>query len=249
MSFRELFPATTWLCERLSSRRARRVYVWGFAIVVIPAIALHVYAALFETRVLAIVHAISQIRVGVSSRDEALARIPALRTIKPDPYRSQCGADECFSAEVSTPELTDSLLRKIGGEHKGALFSILSWWGLRSGYVDVHVELTSGKVSSSGYRLVLVTPNDDYPGLVIVGVSSVQHIQQSRHGSVAAGSPAYSVEPARKAPSQSIGIRLTPQAPIEIVKPAFDPNLRCLWSLSGCRTWHQILPTIEHMGA
>jgi hypothetical protein len=249
MSFRELFPATAWLWTKLASRLARRVYIWGLAIVIITAVAVRIQSALFETRVLTVVHALSTLRLGVSSKADTLAQIPALRMSQPDQYGgSRCGVDECLSMGIGTSGFTDSVLQKIGRTQNRSLISILSWWGVRGGYLDVHADFTSGKVSSLGYRLMVTTPHLDYPGVVVVGVSSIQHIAAVQRGFVTEGSPTYSIDVARTSPSQSVGIRLTPQAPIEIVKPAFDPKLGCLWSTTGCRTWHQILPSIERLG-
>jgi hypothetical protein len=247
MSFHDLFPATTWVWRKLRSRPARRLYISGIAVIVIPALALRIQAAMFEARVLTMVHALSNLRVGASSRADALTQIPTLRTNQPDQYGgSRCGTDECLSAGIATSDFTDSVLRK-AADHD-FLFSLLSWWGFRGGYLDVHADFTSGKVSSLGYQVMVTTAHLDYSGAVVVGVSSVQHMAATQRGSGTEVSRTYSVEPARKSPLQSVGIRLTPQAPIEIVNPAFNPKLGCLWSLTGCRTWHEILPSIERRG-
>jgi hypothetical protein len=219
----------------------------GFAVIIIPAVALRIQAAVFESHVLTMVHAMSNLRVGTSSKADALVQIPTLRTNRPDQYGgSRCGTDECLSTGIATSDFTESVLRKAGDDD--FLFSLLSWWGFRAGYLDVHADFTSGKVSSLGYRLMVTRPHLDYFGVVVIGVSSVQHITARQRGSDIEVSRTYSVGPARRAPLQSVGILLTPQAPIEIVKPAFNPKLRCLWSVTGCRTWHEILPSIEQQG-
>lgn len=250
MSFYDLFPATAWLWRKLQSRPARHLYVLGLAVIVIPAVALRIRAAVFEFRVLTMVHGLSNLRVGASSKADALTQIPTLRTNQPDQYGgSRCGTDECFSTGIATSDFMDSVLRKAGAGRHDLIFSLLSWWGFRSGYLDVHADFTSGKVSSLGYQLMVTTSHLDldYFGVVVVGVSSVQHVAAMQRSGIEVGRT-YSIEPARKSPLQSVGIRLTPQAPIEIVKPAFNPKLGCLWSMTGCRTWHEILPSIEQRG-
>jgi hypothetical protein len=242
MSFHESFPATSWFWRKLCSRLARCAYILCLAVIIIPAVALRIQAAVFEAHVLTMVHALSKLRIGVSSKADALAQIPTLRTTQPDPFAgSRCGTDECLSTGIATSDFTGSVLRKAGG-----LFSLLSWWGFRGGYLDVHADFTEGRVSSLGYRLFVTTPHPDDP--VVVGVSSVQHMAVAQRGFVTEVRGTYSVDFARKSPSQSVGIRITPQAPIEIVKPAFAPKLGCLWSITGCQTWHEIFPSIERSG-
>jgi hypothetical protein len=242
MSFHELFPATSWLWRKLGSRLARCVYILGLAIIIIPAVALRIQAAVFEARVLSMVHALSNLRIGASSKADARAQIATLRTKQPDLFGgSRCGTDECLSTGIATSDFADSVLRKAGD-----LNSLLNWWGFRGGYLDVHADFTSGKVSSLGNRLTVTTPHLDAP--VVVGVSSVQPMAATERGFVTEVRGTYSVDVARKSPSQSVGIRLTPQAPIEIVKPAFSPKLGCLSSITGCQTWHEILPSIERSG-
>jgi hypothetical protein len=140
-----------------------------------------------------------------------------------------------FQPELRLQISRGSVLRKAGD-----LFSLLSWWGSRGGYLDVHADFTSGKVSSLGYRLIVTTSHPDDP--FVIGVSSVQHMAATQRGFVTEIRGTYSVNVARKSPSQSVGIRLTPQAPIEIVKLAFAPQLGCLWSITGRQTWHEISP-------
>jgi len=250
MSFRELFPATSWLWRKLRSRPARRAYIWALATLIVPAIALRIQAFVFEARVLSMTHALSNLRVGVSSKADALAQIRTLRTSQPDQYGgSRCGTEECLSTGITTSGFMDSVLRTIGRTQNRSLFRILSWWGIRGGYLDVHADFTSGKVSSLRYLLMVTTSRLEQPEeVVVVAVSSVQHIAATQRGFVAEDSRAYSIDTARKSPTQSVGIRLTAQAPIEIVRPAFDPRLACLWSITGCQTWHEILPSLERLG-
>lgn len=159
MSFHELFPATSWLWRKLGSRLARCVYILGLAIIIIPAVALRIQAAVFEARVLSMVHALSNLRIGASSKADARAQIATLRTKQPDLFGgSRCGTDECLSTGIATSDFADSVLRKAGD-----LNSLLNWWGFRGGYLDVHADFTSGKVSSLGNRLTVTTPHLDAP--------------------------------------------------------------------------------------
>jgi hypothetical protein len=62
MRFRELFPATASLLRLLASGPARVVYILTASIVIIPAFTLRMDSALFERRVLAVVHALSDFK-------------------------------------------------------------------------------------------------------------------------------------------------------------------------------------------
>jgi hypothetical protein len=225
------------LWGKLASRLACRIYVCGIAILVISSVAFRLQASLFASHTLAMVHALSNLRVGVTSKTEVLTQLPSLKATQPDPSGgSHCDADEGLSTGLASSGFIDSGIRRIAPRHR-RIFSLLNWWGIRGRYLDLHVELKSGKVSSFGYRLMVTTAHADYPYVVTVGVSFVQRVTED--------SPMYRVDVARRFPSQSVGIVLSPQTPVEITKAAFDPNLSCLSSLGGCDTWREILPTFK----
>jgi len=228
-----------WLWKRLASRIAYRIYVSGIVIVIIFSVILHIQAALFGAETLKMMHALSTVHIGVTSKVETLKELPALRATQPDSFGgSRCGADECFSTSLATAGFMDSALRSIAPRHR-RIFAILNWLGVRGRYLDLHVEFKSDTVSSFGYQLMVTSARADYPYVVVVGVSSLPHITENI--------VTYSINAARQAPFQSVGIVLTPQAPIEITRPAFNPDMRCLSSLGGCRSWHDVLPSFERL--
>jgi len=87
-------------------------------------------------------------------------------------------------------------------------------------------------------------PKDGELGAVVIGVSSQSIINRSVPSSAVVEHPPYLLTPSRAA-SQSIGITLTPNAPEEIVRDAFDLKLNCLWSFEGCHRWNELLPAVE----
>ncbi|HYA25382.1 MAG TPA: hypothetical protein VEF05_14550 [Terriglobales bacterium] len=244
MSFSQMFPATTWLWRRLSSRWACRVYLGSLAIIIIPAVGLRLESAIYEARVLKVVSALSTMRVGMTSRDEVQARIPALKRVMETDEGSPCPADECLSTEIPGSKLSDSVLLRIAGTGNRNLYSILSWWGFRVWAFDGYVHLASDKVSAFGYGMIIGTPDLDGPNAVVIRVSSKQHVERRNRSAGTSESFDYSVDTSRRRPTQSVGVRFTPNARTDLIRDAFDLRLRCLW-LQGCRTWTQILPAVE----
>ena len=100
-------------------------------IVIVPGIALRVEAALFERRVLKVISALSSSRIGVTPKDDVLARMAGFKVNERSRGNSRCEADECLSIELSSPKLSDWLLRKAGWSGHYNLFSVLNWWGFR----------------------------------------------------------------------------------------------------------------------
>jgi hypothetical protein len=135
------------------------------------------------------------------------------------------------------------------------LSAVLRWWGFRFEGLDVRVAFTSKKLSYFVYRLEVSAPGvvksipppprDGEAGVVVIGVSSQSVINRGETNSAVQDHPVYVVTPARAAPSQGIGIALTPNAPEEVVRATFDLRLNCMWSFGGCGRWNQLLPSLE----
>jgi hypothetical protein len=241
------------LRSNLVSRRAKRISVWFFAIVFTTAIALRAEAAIFAGRIVSVVTVLSTLRLGETSKAEALRRIPVLQPCKTRPYATpRYDADECFSGVV-TNGLPGRLLWRTEND---VLSHGLRWWGFRGESLSVVVKFTSGRVSYFGYGLwvsapgvmpasVPPPPQDGKLGVLVIGVESKRMIIVRDQYSAIETHPPYRITPARSVPSQSIGIALTPDAPDEIVRGAFDLRLNCVWNFGGCRHWSQLLPSIE----
>jgi hypothetical protein len=239
--------STVW--SRLVSHSARRVYLCCLAVVFTVAIALRLEAAIFARRIVSVVTALSTLRVGETSKAEILRRIPTLQPSNTGPYGAPiCNADECFSGGVGN-SLPGRLLWGTGNEE---ISEVLRWWGFRAESLYVYVNFTSGKVSDFGYHLTISAPGvpasmpppppDGKLGVVVIGLGSHRMIGIRHPNSTAELHPPYRIAPVL---SQSVGIALTPDAPQEIVRAAFDLRLHCLWSFGGCRRWNQLLPSVE----
>ncbi len=256
MSFSRTFPVTTWLWRRLTSRPARLFYLGVLIIVVISGITLRVEAVLFERRVLKVMSALSSLRVGVTPKAGVLSRMAGIKIDESSRGNSEgnslvmgsrgvCEADECFWIEVASPRLSNWALRRAGGAGYETLFSVLSSLGFRLRSLDAHVNLTFGRVSSLGYRLILSTPDPGYPGALMIKISSRKDLADQRLDDITDESPNYQVSHYFKWPRLFTDIDFTPDAPTELMNHAFDLKLQCVWSLRGCRTANELLPEAE----
>jgi hypothetical protein len=227
------------------------MYLWCFSAVFTASIALRLDAAIFAKRIVSVVAALS-LKLGETSKAETLRRIPSLQLSYTGPDGApRCNADECFAGFVGKGS---PLLWRTGN---ALLSDVLRWWGFRAESLDVYVNFTYGKVSYFSYHLILSAPGvpasvpppmpDGELGVVVIGLNSRRMITVREPNSTAETHAPYRITPARAGPSQSIGIALTPDAPEEIVRAAFDLRLHCMWSLGGCRRWNQLLPSVERL--
>ena len=243
--------STVW--STLVSHRAKRMYLWCFAIVFTSAIALRLEAAIFASRIVSVVTALSALRISETSKAETLRRIPTLQPSNTGPYGAPlCNADECFAVFVGNG-LPGRVLWRTGN---AVLSDVLRWWGFRAETLDVYVNFTSGKVSYYGYHLMVSAPGvpasmpppppDGKLGVVVIGLGSQGMISVRHPSSTAETHPPCRISPSS---SQSIGIALTASAPEEIVRAGFDLRLHCVWSFGGCRRWNQLLPSVQPLAA
>jgi hypothetical protein len=238
--------------NKLVSRRAKRIYLWFFAVIFTAAIALRVEAAIYAGRIVSVVTALSTLRLGETSKAETLRRIPTLRASTTGPYGApRCDADECFSGFVANG-LPGRVLWRTGND---VLSDVLRWWGFRAESLNIWVNFKSEIVSGFSYlvwvsapgvpKFMAPPPPDGELGMVVIGLNAQRTIAVRDPNSTVETQPPYRITLARTAPSQSIRIALTPGAPDEIVRGAFDLRLNCIWSFGGCRRWSQLLPSVE----
>lgn len=231
------------------SHRAKRIYLWFLAVVFTVVIALRVEAVIHARRIVSVVTALSTLRIGETSKADALRRIPDLLPSKTGPYGAPlCDSDECFSGTVGNG-LPGRLVWRTGNE---VLSDVLRWLGFRAEDLSIYVDFTSGKVSYFGYHLMVSAPGvpaamppprpDGKLGVVLIGLGSEKMITVTDWNSTIKTHPPYLIT---SASSQSIGISLTPDAPDEIAHAAFDLRANCIWSFGGCHRWSQLLPSVE----
>ncbi len=237
--------------SRLVSRRAKGIYLWFFAVVFTAAIALRVEAAIHARGIVSVVTALSTLWLGETSKAETLRRISALHPSKTGPYGApHCDADECFSGLIG-----NGLPGRVVWMAKSEVLSdVLRWLGFRAEGLSIYVNFTSGKVSYFSYHLLVSAPGvsasipppppDGKLGAVVIELQTQKMITIRDHKSIVETHPSYQIGPSRAAPSQSIGISLTPDAPEQIMRAGFNLRLHCMWSFGGCRRWNQLLPSL-----
>src|ERR1035441_2595598 len=151
----------------------------------------------FGRLLVSVVTVLSTLRLGETSKAEALRRIPVLQPCKTRPYATpRYDADECFSGVV-TNGLPGRLLWRTEND---VLSHGLRWWGFRGESLSVVVKFTSGRVSYFGYGLwvsapgvmpasVPPPPQDGKLGVVVrVSVSwSNSHLEESHISATACG--------------------------------------------------------------
>jgi hypothetical protein len=241
VSTRRVFLVASWVLRQLSSRCACRLYLCGLAIITVPAVLFRVEAALFARQTLSMVSALSNLRVGESSRSEALSLIPSLTPLSGPDGASACEADECLSSGIPISAFVEPVVSTVAGTGNRTLYSTLSILGARVGALDINVNVRAGKVSSFSYRLVLAPPQLNDVDLVV----SVAFVDRIPAGYMGDKSLPYKLYASYRAPFRSIHISLAPSAPESIKESAFGLKIGCLISLTGCRTWHQLLPAVE----
>ena len=244
MRVRRLFPATAWFLRQLASRAARRVYICVLAVALIPGIVLRIEAMIFQFRVHKLVSGLATLRIGMTSKDEALSRIPGLRVVRSASKDSQCGADECFEVAIPNSRLSNWMFLPTFGEEHRPLNLALQWWGFRYWDVEASIDFKSGTVSQFGYRLTLSAEPSRFPGLVVISVWSRNSFEERALSWNVDESPNYVVYDGKWLDFQT-GVYFTRDTPGELLGHAFDLHLHCLWSLAGCRTSNQLRPQAE----
>lgn len=238
--------------RHLGSGRAYRVYLCSLALLLVSGLALRIEAAIYGRQITSAVSALSTLRVGKTSKAETLLRLPMLTSSAIGPYRDfPCNAEECFLMSVHNGLPGKILL----GTRSSILASLLRWWGFRFEDFNAQVTFTAEKVSDFGYSFMVSAPGviqgvpppprDGEDGAVVIGLSSLRVIDGGEPNSTEKRHVPYRVLPARGAPLTGVSIALTPDAPEEIVRNAYDLKLHCLWSFGGCRRWNQLLPGVQ----
>lgn len=201
-------------------------------------------AALFEREAVKLASDLSRLRIGVTPKAEAFSRIPGIKAISSKGRDYSCPGEECFSVEISNSKLSIWTLVRVG-DH-ATLASLLHWWGIRYWSFNGYVNFSSGTVSGFSYRLMLSVPRAyPVPGALLVGASSRTRLGRGEIDWELDESPDYEVYHYFKWPALHTGVYFTREAPVELVRHAFDLHLRCVWSLGGCETANQLLPEAE----
>ncbi len=239
-----MFPVTAWLWRRLTSRWAVRIYLCCVAIIIVLAMELRVEALLFERHVVEIASGLSTLRIGTTSKSEALSRIPRLAVVSSKNKDYDRTGDEYVSVEIPNSKFSLWTLEHVNDS--ATLISLVHWLGVRYWTFSGYVNFSSGTVSGFGYRLMLSTPRAyPVPGVLLVAASSRKGRDRGPLDWEVDESPDYEVSHYFKWPALRTYVYFTRNAPVELLQHAFNLHLRCLWSLKGCETANQVLPEAE----
>jgi hypothetical protein len=240
MLFRERFPEAAWCLRKPASRPARYICVCVLAITLILAITVRVEGALFERRVIATLRALSTLQVGVTSTTEVVTRMRALGFVTRRYGPPVCFDEECISTVIPNSHLSNAAFLPVVQTESPALYSALTRLGFHFSNLSVEVRFTSGKVSFFSYELMLSTSRFDFGAdAIVVGVTSQEKLLGRSEGAP------YRITTSGAWPDKIVRIGLTPNTSPELVNCAFDLRLHCLWSLTACRTWREVLPHVR----
>ncbi len=248
MGLGQVFAATNWIAKKLATRAAKYIYILILIVVIFPAIAFRIQAALFARRAQHLVSRLYTLEIGRTSKRDVLSRMAEFKLQQQLRGVSYCQADECLSIEVESSKLSVWWVQQIGKTNNSFLYSVSGWWGLRYGKIHAVIDLTSGKVSGLGYGMLLSSVDPGYPGVVGIDVTSANRMNPIAQWPLSEEldeSPDFQVSHYFKWPALDTGIVFTANAPTDAVQHAFDLRLGCLWSLSGCREANQLLPEPE----
>jgi hypothetical protein len=246
MGFSKWFPATAWVWRKIRGRGFRRGVI-AFALVVgAIAIAFRVETIIFQVRVDRTLASLKTVGVRQTTRKELLARIPSLR--KGESTSSKCGpAGELYELTwENTPNSNfgQKLIRVF--YEVTPLYKLVYWLGYRPRRFYVGVDVEHGVVSRLGYILWISPPENRYPGLMNVAVSSPISAQRYSGSAIAEEQePTFSVRRYFKWPDWDLRVSYSPSAPDRLKDIGFDLHLSCNWSIRGCRNAADLLPKAE----
>lgn len=239
-----MLPATAWLLRKFGSRWACQIYALVFAVIVFLAITLRIEAALFERRALDIASRLSTLQIGITSKSETLSRIPGLTIVSCENKAFNDSDEGCFSLGIPNSKLCLWVLQRASSHQ--AVFLLLHGWGFRYWSFNAYANFRSGTLSGFGYHTLLSLPHaNPVPGGLLVGASSRKRLDGNRLDPVLDESPDYEVVHYFKWPTFQTQVYFTREAPVGLLSHAFNLHLRCVWSLSGCKTANQLLPQAE----
>jgi hypothetical protein len=197
-------------------------------------------AAIFEYRVLAVLRKMEGFKLGDTGQLELVDSVERLQP-------SSCATgSQCLVKNLSN--WSSSLLYhfpKLLGAYFGnqTLYAIGRWLGFRMCDFTATFELREKKIRNLDYRLLLDNGSSQYPDAIIVNARTTYGYIDEGLNDFEDESPDYSVRRYFKWPELELSISFTPSAPATLSRHAFEPRLNCLWTLRGCRTTREILPT------
>jgi hypothetical protein len=242
------FPVSRWVARRLTGRRARRIYVTVFALLLLITTAARLRSYFMARRIEAVLHGLGQIRLDQTTEEQMVKMVPYV--VKKD---WDAGGVSHRGYYVHISNESDRLPQGIGvaltATRAGELIEqIADWWGYRFIDFDAGVLVQDGRVSQAEYGLANQWERPQYAGYVgyLVSARSVHGFWLPRQmgfevSSVDDYSPQY--HPRRW--GNTLSAIYTSDAPSETTTRVFDLDLSCFWRFLGCKDASDIAPQIS----
>jgi hypothetical protein len=236
--------------RRILTLRRLALLFLGFLIAVLSvSIALRIQAATFAYRVSSVVSELAKIEPGKTSRSQVSESIKGLYPVVDSDRTNSgsCKTDECLVLEIPTSAVSYWILEQaLKFDSEGELvIPALDWLGVRIWQFHAGIRLNSGVVTNYNYSLIASNGSYKLPGALYARVSLVDRFRSHELSPIDDESPHYRVTHFRKWPEWETSILLTPEVSPKFKAHAFDLRLNCLWSVRGCRTVDQLLPSVD----
>jgi len=262
MSLRDYFPSSKWIGRALTGRKARWVYVIIASLLLVATTVVRVHAFILTRRMHAVIAGLSKLHIDETSEEEVLRTVPYLvrgvRDRVVDTNAEVGNVDrgierhyfvtisnevswmwfESFAWRFSTVEFFAD------GPQKSWIFTLADLLGYRYVAFDAVVVLLDGKVSSIRYGIAnyLVFPQS------IGNIVSIRSVH-TRWGPHQMGFEVSSIDD--ESPQFNVGggdghitVLYVHDASPVLESHLFQVNLRCFWSLFGCRQARQLAPLL-----
>ena len=224
-------------------RQLRRLFAALLITILSATFLLRLDAAVFEYRVLAVLRQMEKFKLGQTSRAELANSVTGMRSAPCAPVPN---STECLGKQVSnlSGHLLFVRLQKLYGVYwdNKTIYEAGHLLGIRICDFYVTFEIRDQKVQGFDYGLSLDNGSNQYPGTIVVKVSSADSYLQAPLGNTEDESSEYRVRRYPMWPELNLSILFTPLAPATLTRHAFEPSLNCLWRFDGCRTSKQIFP-------
>lgn len=219
-------------------RLVRGLILLALIAFILGGVGLHLWAARFESQATEVVEGLSQLRIGGTSKQNALERVPGLERSP----RAEVDRHEAYEVVLSNPVLFANVLHEAARRGGPAAHRAAYLYGVRHWWLAARVEFRDGVVDDIAYGVRVSSSEAKDPWHVFVNVGSLHDFEGVPITAVSAVSPDYRVTNFSRWPEQEITVAFTKNAAHELTQHAFDLRLNCIRDIGGCSTAAQMLP-------
>jgi hypothetical protein len=237
MSFREIFPATSWTLRVVPGKVARRAYLSIILLVLAATSVARVHSLILTKRIHLVLSGLEHLQTDRSTEDEVLRTVPYLQRGQ---YERPVGWS--FERTYYTVISNESQLKRLLGNDFdwGWRRRLADWLGYRYLYFDAQVILLDGKVSTLRYDVAneFALPRSAETLVSVRSFHGFWHPFQVAFGVTSADdeNPQYRVQGTER----NLYVAYSFDAPSDLVSHAFDLRLSCFIGLRGCQSAREI---------